>query len=68
MYNVDMISGKLVAAIILGFGIILFMIPQSLPRRWLDNWPPGLSFAFWMAKLAALTMIVIGFIGVIAAK
>lgn len=68
MYNDVMISGKLTAAIILGLGIILFVIPQSLPRRWLDRWPPGLSFAFWMAKLVALTMIVIGAIGVIAAK
>ncbi len=68
MYNVVMISGKLTAAVILGLGSALFIIPQSLPRRWLDNWPPGLSYAFWMVKLIALTMIAIGFIGVIAAK
>ncbi|MFA5866771.1 MAG: hypothetical protein WC891_02235 [Actinomycetota bacterium] len=63
-----MISGKLVAALLLGAGLIIFMIPQSLPRRWLDSWPPGLSFAFWMTRLVALTMIAIGFIGIIAAK
>ena len=68
MYNVGMISGKLAAALLLGFGIMLFMIPQSLPRRWLDSWPPSLSFIFWMAKLIALTMVAIGFIGVIMAK
>lgn len=63
-----MVPGKLIAALMLSFGIILFMIPQSLPRRWLDSWPPALSFAFWVAKLLALTMIAIGFIGVIMAK
>jgi hypothetical protein len=63
-----MIPGKLVAAIILGFGVMLFMIPQSLPRRWVDSWPPSLSFAFWLAKLVALTMIAIGLVGVIFAK
>jgi hypothetical protein len=68
MYNVCMISGKLTAALLLGSGIIIFMIPQSLLRRRLNNWPPALSFAFWMAKLIALTMIAIGFIGVIMAK
>jgi hypothetical protein len=63
-----MIPGKLVAALILGFGVMLFMIPQSLPRRWIESWPPGLSFAFWLAKLIALTMVAIGLIGVILAK
>jgi hypothetical protein len=68
MYNIRMISGKLGAALLLGAGIIIFAIPQSLPRRWLNSWPPGLSFAFWLAKLIALTMIAIGFVGVITAK
>lgn len=63
-----MILGKLVAAVILGLGIMIFMIPQSLPRRWVDSWPSSFSFAFWLAKMVALTMIAIGLIGVIMAK
>lgn len=63
-----MISTKLSALILLVAGLVIFIIPQGQLRRFVKNWRDGYSYAFWLAKLAALTMIAIGLIGVFMAK
>jgi len=63
-----MISTKLSAVLLLIVGLAIFVVPQDQLRSLIKNWRDGYSYAFWLTKLAALTMIAIGLIGVFMAK
>ena len=63
-----MISVKIVPLILLVAGWAVFLTPQSLPRRWVKNWSGGYAAAFWLTKVLALVLIVLGAAGLLLRK
>lgn len=63
-----MISTKAVSLLLSIAGWVVFLTPQSLPRRWVEKWSRGYSFVFWLTKVVALTMIVLGMVGLLLGK
>lgn len=68
MYNKSMDSAKITPLIMSLVGLVVFITPQSLPRRFVREWTDGYAFAFWTAKVLSLGLITLGIIGLFMAK
>jgi hypothetical protein len=68
VYNILMDSAKITPLIMFLVGLLVFITPQSLPRRFVREWTDGYAFAFWTAKVLSLGLLTLGIIGLFLAK
>jgi hypothetical protein len=61
-------SVKIAPLIMFLVGLLVFVAPQSLPRRFVREWTDGYAFTFWTAKVLSLGLITLGLIGLFLAK
>lgn len=60
-------SAKIAPLIMFAAGLLIFLTPQSLPRRFVREWTDGYAFTFWTAKVLSLGLLTLGLIGLFMA-